>query len=98
MFIPFILAPMQDEQLKRIVKARLVQQIERDLVGCLQERTSVQIEILNRCFDGFFMLLKNEISGYTTNINEYIYFFGFLYEHYIEPLANLSGSDLEARL
>jgi hypothetical protein len=42
--------------------------------------------ILERVFDGYFMLLKKEISGYTTNISEYFYVFSFLYEHYIEPL------------
>ena len=55
--------------------------------------------ILQRVFDGYFMLLKKEISGYTTNINEYIYVFSFLYEHYIEPLKEINTvEELENRL
>ena len=55
--------------------------------------------ILQRVFDGYFTFLRKEISGYTSNINEYIYVFGFLYEHYIEPLKELNTvEELEKRL
>jgi len=54
--------------------------------------------ILKRVFDSMYLLLIKEVKNYATNVNEYIYFFTFLYDHYIQPLKGLTGSDLEERL
>ena len=89
MFTPFILAPMGEDQLKRIVKEKLIEQFQREAGGDVPEKADHDVYILQRVFDGYFTLLKKEISGYTTNLNEYVYVFGFLYDHYIEPLKLL---------
>ena len=54
--------------------------------------------ILEQVFDNMFTFLFNEIKSYSTNINEYKYFFTFLYPYYIAPLSGLNSSDLQERL
>lgn len=64
----------------------------------IQEEIEASTGLLRRVFDGMFRSCFNEIKNYATNVNEYIYFFSFLYQHYIEPLKGLHGKDLEERL
>ena len=52
-----------------------------------EEREHAQY-ILSRTFDSLFVILQNQINLYTSNINEYVYLYNFLYPHYIEPLTN----------
>lgn len=47
-----------------------------------------QDEYLEKVFDNMFTFLFNEIKSYSTNINEYEYFFKFLYPYYTAPLRD----------
>ena len=45
-----------------------------------------------------FTLLFNDLKSYTTNVNEYEYFFSFLYPYYTIPLHNLTPPEVALRL
>lgn len=98
MFAPFILSPMGDSQLKKIIYLKLEQRLL--IVGRdnNKEQHETQLLILNKVFESMYTLLIKEVQNYTTNVNEYVYFFTFLYDHYIQPLKGLYGFELEERL
>jgi hypothetical protein len=77
--------------LKRIIKERLEKRLLVEKVDKSAEQIETDLQILEKVFDSMFMSLINEIKNYATNVNEYIYFFTFLYEYYIEPLKGLTG-------
>lgn len=86
MFTPFIVPPMPDTQVKRLLLERLQAKYPGD-------------EYLNVVWDNMFTLLFGDLKSYTTNFNEYEYFFTFLYPYYTTPLRVLTTpSEIALRL
>lgn len=98
MFAPFILAPMGNSQLRRIIISRLEKRLQIESHDKNKEQLETNLMILKKVFDSMYLLLIKEVKNYATNVNEYIYFFTFLYDHYIAPIKGLSGEELEDRL
>jgi hypothetical protein len=98
MFTPFILSLMGDQQLKRILKQKIIDHVQAVAEHEKPETAESKVQIVNDVFDNMFTFLQPDIKGYTCNINEYEYLYTFLYEYYIEPLKDLSGAELQSKL
>eukprot|EP00347_Sterkiella_histriomuscorum_P014360 403361169 len=85
MFTCFFFLPMVENQIHSILLEKL-----RVKFG-----TQPYLEI---AFEKMFNQLFSDIKSYTRNINEYEYYFTFLYPSYIEPLKNLTDKEIDARL
>lgn len=76
------------------------------LKGVVEKRTLYEkpeflernLLILSESFGNMYTMLHKDISSFTTNINEYIYYYSFLYPHFIEPTNDLHGAELNERL
>jgi hypothetical protein len=95
---PFILTPMSEQQLKRVIKEKLTHKTQLLCAGEIPEKLEHDLFILNSTFESLFTMLHKEVSYYTNNINEYVYFYSFLYPHYIEPVKHLTGDELKDKL
>ena len=72
MYTPFYFSRMNEEQLKAI------------LWECMSQAYGGQCEFLFYVWDNYFLALNQFFKPYTSNINEYVYLFRFLYPRYIQ--------------
>ena len=98
MITPIILSPMNDFQLKRIIKEKLIEKFQREAGGDTPEKADEDIYNLNLIYDSMYTILQTQVSQYTTNITEYVYLFQFLFPHYIEPIRHLTLEERQVRL
>lgn len=54
---PLILSPMNDYQLKRVIKEKIVEKFKREAGGDTPEKADEEILILEKCFDSLFTYL-----------------------------------------
>lgn len=87
---PLILSPMNDYQLKRVIKEKLVEKFKREAGGDSPDKADEELMILDKCFDAMYTFLQAQVYIYTNNINEYVYLYQFLYPLYTEPIKDLS--------
>lgn len=59
MITPFILTPMAQDQMKRILKERVSTKLSHECRGKKQEEQGHELYILERTFDNLFMFLQS---------------------------------------
>jgi hypothetical protein len=57
MITPFILTPMSQDQLKRILKDKVKQKLDQENIGKSEEERSFAQNVLAKTFDNMFMFL-----------------------------------------
>ena len=80
MFSSFFFQPMRQEHIRRIIIEKL-----RPVHG----NTFYYDIAFGKMFDQLF----NDLKSYTNNIDEYAYYFSFLYPLYVQPLVEATSDE-----
>ena len=85
MFTPFFFQPLDDFLIKELIfkKLRLNHGSE---------------SYLEKAFDSLFTQMFKEVKSYTSNINEYEYFFSFLYPKFTQKLRETKNEEDRIKL
>lgn len=87
MFSSFFFRPTSPQMLERILKRVLVERymVDQGLNQSDKILADITHKYLEEVYDDFFSLIYTQLKNYTVSINEYIYFFTFLYPEYMGP-------------